>query len=83
MVNVTLQDKVSAVVVDYDQALTGFAGIQPMTSIRRKEVKLTETDVLNIHTLMCKNFGGETGVRDNGLLSCICEQTFQDVFGIE
>lgn len=45
MVSVTLQDKMSAVVVDYDQALTGFAGIQPMTPIKNKEVKLTKTDV--------------------------------------
>ena len=30
---------------------------------------------------MCKGFGGEKGVRDNGLLSYLCEQPYQEVFG--
>lgn len=42
---------------------------------------LTLEDIKRIHEVNCERFGGDASVRDNDLLSCLCEQPYQEVFG--
>lgn len=82
-----LDDRIGAIVTKYDQALEGFAGIKKKDEIVNgidvnEDLVLTPSEIENIHKIMCTKFGGEPIIRDKGLFENLCNQPYQEVFGL-
>lgn len=84
--SVTIKDRVSSVIKNYDKALEAFAGIKTKEEIVREEKGnsyLEPEDIKEIHQQLCERYGGDPTIRDTSLFEGLCTQPYQEVFGLQ